>query len=114
VHACCGPDRAIDGLFYPPQRTGLEQHLGVGIAAHGTPGVAKLLADVAIIVDLAVEGDDVTTIGRVHGLGTARAQIDDRESALAEHDPDLGLDPSGTGIRTAMPLRLVHCFADRP
>jgi len=50
----------------------------------------------------------------VHRLGTAGAQINDGEPAVAKNDPGLGLDPSRTGIRTAMPLHLVHCFADRP
>src|ERR1700683_3581159 len=33
-------------------------HFGIGIAAHGASGGGKLFADVAVIVDFAVEGDD--------------------------------------------------------
>ena len=79
-----------------------------------TPGRGELAAYVAVVVDLAVEGDGVAAVGGVHRLRAAGAEIDDGEPALAERHPALGLDPDTAAIRTAMAQRVVHGFADRP
>ena len=106
-------DRALDRGFDAPQRAGFKQHFGIGIAAHRTAGRLQLAADVAVIVDFAVEGDDVTPIRRMHRLRAAGTEIDDGEPALTERHAGLGLDPDRAGIGTAMPHRLDHGFADR-
>src|SRR5262249_15971748 len=69
--------------------------------------------DIAVIVDFAVESNDVATIGRMHRLRPAWAEIDDGEPALAQRHAAFGLDPHGARVRPAMPHGLDHGFADR-
>ena len=49
-----------------------EQHLGVAVAATPDAFLAKLAAQLAVIVDLAVVDDDETAVRRYHRLGAAR------------------------------------------
>ena len=106
-------DGALDRGLDAPERAGFQQHLGIGIAAHRPAGGCKLAADVAVIVDLAVEGDDVAPVGRMHRLRAAGTEIDDREPALRQHRAAFGLDPDPAAVGTAVAQRLVHGFADR-
>ena len=106
-------DRAFDRGFDAPKRAGFQQHLGVGIAAHGMAGRLQLAADVAVVVDFAVEGDDEAPVGRMHRLRAAGTEIDDGEPALTQRHAALGLDPDVAGVGTAMPHRLDHGLADR-
>ena len=76
-------------------------------------GGGELAADVAVVVDLAVEGDDVAAVGGMHRLRAAGAEIDDGEPALAQRHAALGLDPDAAAVRPAMAQRVVHGFADR-
>src|SRR5205807_7694136 len=99
-------DSALDRALDTPQGTSLEQHLGIGIAAERAARRLELAPDVAIIVDLAIECDDVAKVCRVHGLGAARTEVDDREPSLPQHRPALGLDPDRAGVRAAMAQRL--------
>ena len=69
------------------------------------PAAASSLTDIAVVVDLAVEGDDVTPVGRMHRLRTAGTEIDDREPALRQHGAALGLDPDPAAVGTAMSQR---------
>src|SRR5262249_31503640 len=85
---------------------------GVRIGAHEAAGRLELASYIAIIVDLAVEGDHVATIGRMHRLRAAGAEVDDGKPALAESDAAFGVNPDVSGIRAAMPYRLDHGFAD--
>ena len=59
-------------LSIPHSAQDFEQYLCIGITAHGATGDRKLVAYGAVVVDFAVEGDDVTTIGRMHRLCAAR------------------------------------------
>ena len=54
-----------------------EQHLGVGVAAPGRR-VVQAVAQGLVVVDLAVEGEDVTPARGQHWLMPARGQIEDR------------------------------------
>src|SRR5262249_3824328 len=106
-------DRPLDCGLHTPQRAGFEQNFGIGVAAHRTPGGLQLATDIAVIVDFAVEGDDVAPIGGMHRLRAARTEIDDGKPALPKHHAALGLDPDVAGIWTTMPHGLDHGFADR-
>ena len=77
------------------------------------PAAASSATDIAVIVDFAVEGDDVAAVGGMHRLRAAGAEIDDGEPALAERRPALRLDPDAAAVGTAMVQRIVHGFADR-
>src|SRR5262249_41774607 len=106
-------DRPLDCGLHAPQGAGFEQNFGIGIAAHGTPGGLQLATDIAVIVDFAVEGDDVAPIGRMHRLRAAGTEIDDGEPALPKCHTALGLAPAVAGIWTTMPHGPDHRFADR-
>ena len=101
-------DRAFDRGFDAPKRAGFQQHLGIGVAAHGMAGRLQLAADVAVIVDFTIEGDDKSPIGRMHRLRAAGAEIDDGKPPLAQRHAAFGLDPDFAGVRPAMPHRLDH------
>ena len=75
-------------------------------------GRLQLAADVAVIVDFTIEGDDESLIGRMHRLRAAGAEIDDGKSPLAQRHAAFGLDPDFTGVRPAMPHRLDHGMTD--
>ena len=51
-------------------------------------GGLQLAADVAVIVDFAIERDDEAPVGRMHRLRATRTEIDDGEPALAERHAD--------------------------
>src|SRR5262249_35402066 len=110
---CKHPDGAFDCGLHSPESAGLEQHLGVRIAAHEAAGRLELAPDLAIIVDLAVEGDHVTSVRRRHRLRTAWTEIDAREPALPEGYTALGFHPDFSGVRSAVPQGLDHSSADR-
>ena len=55
-----------------------------------------------MIVDLAVERDDIPSARRVHRLGTGRAEIEDRQSPVSQRDPGRGIVPVAFGIRAAV------------
>ena len=88
----------------------LEHGLGV---APGSEYGARLAADLRpqpeVIVDLAVEHDDVSAIGRVHWLAPGRREILDRQAAVSECDAGAGIGPCVSTIRAAMGQRIRHC-----
>ena len=75
-------------------------------------GGLQLAADVAVIVDFAIERDDEAPVGRMHGLRAAGTEIDDGEPTLAQCHAAFGLDPDFAGVRSAMPHRLDHGLRD--
>src|SRR6185312_10643876 len=81
------------GFLYSPMRKALKQHLRVGAAAQGDTRLPKLLSEVAIVVDFAVEGDDEAAVRRHHRLVARGADIDDREAAMTEGDAGIGIAP---------------------
>ena len=85
-----------------PEHAGFEQHLGVGLAAHHPPCCGELAADIAIVVDFPVEGDDISPVGRVHRLRAAGAEVDDGEPPLAKRRSAFRLDPDTCAIGATM------------
>src|SRR5207244_7908890 len=73
----------------------------------------ELAANVTVVIDLAVEGDDIAAVAGMHGLRAAGAQVDDREPALTDHHAAFCIDPDRTGIGSAMPHGFDHGLADR-
>jgi hypothetical protein len=62
----------------------MEDHLGVGMAAEGVALRLEFLAELAVVVDLAVEDELYRAVERLHGLVAERREIDDRETRVPE------------------------------
>jgi hypothetical protein len=68
----------------------VQQHLGVGAGAEDVALRLQLAAQLAVVVDLAVEGDDELAVGTHHGLCAALAEVDDGQAAVAQGDAAIG------------------------
>jgi hypothetical protein len=89
------PVEAGEGLGNAPAFEGGEEDLGVGGAAPGEG--TEFLAEVLVVVDLAVEGDDEALRGGGHGLVPGRREIEDGEPAVSEGDAVAAPGPSTIG-----------------
>jgi hypothetical protein len=72
----------------------------------------ELTTNVFVIVDLAVEYDDITRARRVHRLMTCRRQVDNGQPTLRQRDAGLGIRPDAVIVRTAMPDQVSHSPRD--
>ena len=61
-----------------------EEDFGVRGGAEGDALRFELGAELAEVVDLAIEDDSEIAIAPMHGLGGARVEIEDGEPAMAE------------------------------
>jgi hypothetical protein len=61
----------------------------------------ELAAQFAVVVDLAVEGDDELAVGAVHGLRAALRQVDDGQAAVAEGDSSVIGEPFAVAVWAA-------------
>ena len=71
----------------------MQQDLGVGLASENVALCLETAAQFAIVVNLAVEGDDQLAVGADHRLGAGVGEIDDREPPVPEADAAIGDDP---------------------
>ncbi len=76
----------------------MKEHLGVAIGAKMP--CADLLAQLAVVVDLAVEDHVPGALTIAHGLGSA-GEIDDGEASVSEGAVLIPVDPGV--IRAAVP-----------
>ena len=74
-----------------------EHDLGVGVGDEAAALPSQLLAELAVVVELAVVGDDVVTGGVHHRLVALRAGIDDRQAAVGEPHRSVGELPFAVG-----------------
>ncbi len=66
------------------------------------------MAQLAIVEDLAIVGDDVATVRRDHRLVAARREVDDGQAAMTEGNPSGRIKPNALAIRTAMGEAVSH------
>ena len=110
------PDGQAEHPVEPVERVGaplrerLQHHLGVGVGGEGAAERDELLAQVEVVVDLAVVRDRVATVGGVHRLLAVR-DVDDRQppvgqAARAARDDALT-------VRAAVLLAVVHPLQQR-
>jgi hypothetical protein len=96
---------AVEGGIEPEGLDGGEEGFGVGMAAPGAvekAGGFEVVAEVEVVVDLAVEGEDVATGGAGHWLVAGSGEIEDREAAMGEGEASGGLAPVAGIIGTAV------------
>ncbi len=91
-----------------PAREALDQHFRIRMAAQHDTVLAQALGKLAVIVDLAVIGDDIAAIGAGHRLVPGGTDVDDGEAAVAEGDARFRVDPHAAIIGTAMTQRFGH------
>ena len=94
----------LQAAVQAPVLDGRQQHLGVRMAAPGRRRLLGLerIADIEVVEDLAVEDDHIATTRRGHGLQPVVGRIDDRQPAMSEGDPRLGVVPQALTVRAAM------------
>jgi len=78
---------------------------GVAVGVEGVAQFFQLLAQLEIVVDLAVEDDPRAAVLVVNRLRSA-FEIDDREAAHSE--ADRAVDVKAVVVGTAMPDRVAH------
>ena len=94
----------------------MQQDFGVRVATEADAAVDQVGAQLAIVIDLAVEDHDDGAIRAGHGLSARGGQIDDGQTAMDEADT-LIIHVDATSIRTAMrdelPGLLKHLVGER-
>ena len=96
--------------FHAPLLIAMQQHLGVAFGGEGVSGRDQFLTQRLIVVDLAVEGDDLRAILVVDGL-LAAAEVDDAEPSMAERR--VLVDVMAFAVRPAMRDHVGHTLEDR-
>ena len=84
----------------PPLRERLEHDLGVGVGGERAAEGHELLAQVEVVVDLAVVGDRVAPVGGVHRLLAVR-DVDDRQPPVGQPARAAGDDALAVRARGA-------------
>ena len=80
-----------------PRVVGLEDDLGVGGGEEAVARRGELLAELAVVVDAAVEDDREAEVGVHHGLAPRGGQVDDAQAAVAERRGSLGPQAARVG-----------------
>ena len=68
------------------------------------------LAQIDMVIDFAIEHDDISSTAGSHRLHACRRQIDDGEPPMPQSDPSLGVHPATRRIRSAMDNALHHAI----
>jgi hypothetical protein len=75
----------------------VRDDLGVAAAAEAVPLGLQVLAQLRVVVDLAVDDDGDLAVLVRHRLAARLGQIDDREPAVAERDGAVGVEAEAVG-----------------
>src|SRR6185312_14452111 len=86
----------------------IDQDFGVAAGEEAAADLLELGAQLAIIVDLAIEGDGPAARRIAHRLRPGRTDIDDGETPMTEHDRAIARRPEPIAIGTAATLMLVQ------
>src|SRR6185369_4806255 len=85
---------------------GLEQHLGVGMAApaarRSRSVCLQLKPEIRMVVDFAVESQHEPAVARQDRLMARGRKVDDRKPAVGEANASLRIEPDAFIIGTAM------------
>ena len=79
----------------------MQQDLGIALRAEWTAPGLQLGTELAVVVDLAVKGDDERTIVIFHRLGAGGGEVDNREAAMAQANAAVGGNPIAGAIGAA-------------
>ena len=90
--------------FWSPRPIRFDQRLRVGIAEPTAAG-QKLHAERAMVVDLAIEDDNVTPVRGLHRLMTGGGKLDDGEAPMAETNETVVPSALVVGSTTPQPVQ---------
>ena len=79
----------------------VKEDLGVALGNEAAAFGFELGTELAVVVDLAVEGDDEGAVVAEHRLGAGRGEIDNRKAAMAKADTTVLGEPIAGAVRTA-------------
>src|SRR5687767_2793889 len=77
--------------FLAPLSEHSQQDFGVTICFEPVSARSKLFAQFAVVINLAVESENVTAVRRKHWLVAGGSRINDRETAMAEAGAPAGI-----------------------
>src|SRR5439155_16619847 len=83
-----------------PLAVSVEENLGVRAGTERIPAPAQLVAQLDVVVYLAVEGDDERPVGARHRLPTLR-EVDDRQAPVSQEETVVV--PVGPLVRPPVP-----------
>ena len=95
-------------LLQPPCVECREQYFGIRMSTESMAATFELDAQIAIVVDLAVEHERVALRGGDHRLMAVGGQIDDRKPAMTEPDAGGSIEPGAAIVGSAMGERARH------
>jgi len=102
------PEKARQQRLQPPFGGALDDGLGIGVAAEDPSTGDKLGAQFGGVVDFAIVGEHHAATGRDHRLMPGRAEVDDRQAAVAQRDAGLVVGPDIAAIRATMDQPVGH------
>src|SRR6185312_2660477 len=97
-------DAGLQGTLDTPGGDARQQGFGIGVPAPRWRGVlrAKAFAQGEVVVDLAVEHDDMAAVGRMHGLVAGRGKVEDRQASLCQRHAGGFVAPFATVVGAAV------------
>src|SRR6185312_4231771 len=99
--------------FFAPLSEGAQQNFRVGLGLKNVTLALQLFAQLAVVVNLAAEREDVTTIGGKHWLMAGVAGVDDGQATMTERHAAARVvnsvrSPNAFVVPTTMLDRLKH------
>src|SRR5438270_4054331 len=106
--------RALERWTNPPCLDRSEQGLRVGVTLPvvAEAGGIQLVAQLTMVVDLAVKHDHVSPAGRMHRLVSGRRKVDDRQAVERQRNAAFCICPTVRLVGPAMPQDFVHPCQD--
>ena len=96
---------ALQGALKTPGFDGNQEGFGVGMAAPGFcqgTNALELLAQVVMVVNLAVEHELITPTGTGHGLMPGRGEVHNRQTLMSKRQTGFWVNPDPGIVRSAM------------
>ena len=85
-----------------PRGISREDDFGIAVAVKSATQLREFAAQLAEIVDLAVENDHETSVGGKHRLMAGGREVDDRQPLVRKSDSSLAVDPVALIVGPAM------------
>jgi hypothetical protein len=82
----------------------LQEHLAVAVGNEAHPAGCQLGAQLPVVEDLPIEGEDDAPVRVPHGLTPGIAQVDDGQAAMGQPDAARGISPDVVGVWTPVLL----------
>ena len=79
----------------------MQEDLGVGVRGKAPPALFQLFAQLAVVIDLAVENDLIPAIGAGHRLSSGLREVDDGQPAVSQADAAIVGKPGAGTVGTA-------------